>query len=327
MSGGVVATGVASGHGCSVHGHDLDQGHDDRPGHAHRPVDRAAQRRALRLTLLANAVFLVVEVVAGLATRSLALLADSAHMASDVAALVVALGAQHLLERPATDRHSYGLQRAEVLGAQANGIGLLVVAAWIIVTAVQRLGSPTDVHGGPLVVVALLGLAVNLVSVAILQRAAGESLNMRGAMLHMGLDAAGSVAAVIAGIAAVQGAHRVDPAVSILVAVLVLWSAWSLLRSTAHVLLEGTPRGVDPDAVTKALLAQAGVEAVHHLHVWSLASDVPALSAHVVLEGEQTLHDAQAAGGRLKELLDHRFGITHATLELECHPCAGPEER
>ena len=147
---------------------------------------------------------------------------------------------------------------------------------------------------------------------------------MRGAVLHMGLDAIGSVGAMVAGVAALAGSDRVDPAVSILVAALVLWSAWGLLRSTAHVLLEGTPRGVDPDVVTDALLAADGVEAVHHLHVWSLASDVPALSAHVVLEGEQTLHEAQAAGGRLKELLDHRFGITHATLELECHPCDDP---
>jgi cobalt-zinc-cadmium efflux system protein len=299
----------------------------DHGDHHHGAVDRASQRRALRLALGANAAFLVVEVVGGLATHSLSLLADAAHMASDVAALTIALIAQRLLDRPATGRHSYGFQRAEVLAAQANGIGLLVIAAGIVVTAGQRLGRPADVQGGGLLVVALLGLVVNLVSMVILQRAAGTSLNMRGAVLHMGLDAAGSVGAAIAGVAALQGANRVDPVVSILVAALVLWSAWSLLRSTAHVLLEGTPRGVDPVAVADALLAEDGVEAVHHLHVWSLASDVPALSAHVVLGGEQTLHEAQAAGGRLKELLDHRFGITHATLELECHPCDGPPER
>jgi cobalt-zinc-cadmium efflux system protein len=292
--------------------------------HHHVAVDRALQRRALRLALVANAAFLVVEVIGGLATHSLALLADAAHMASDVAALVIALVAQRLIERPATGTHSYGFQRAEVLAAQANGIGLVAIAAWIVVTAVQRLGSPSDVAGGGLLVVALLGLAVNLGSVVVLQRAAGDNLNMRAAVLHMGLDAVGSVGAAVAGVAALQGVDRVDPMISILVAALVLWSAWGLLRSTAHVLLEGTPRGVDPDAVADALLAEDGVEAVHHLHVWSLASDVPALSAHVVLGGEQTLHDAQAAGGRLKVLLDQRFGITHATLELECHPCDGP---
>jgi cobalt-zinc-cadmium efflux system protein len=297
----------------------------DHDHHAHHHVPGGARTRALRLTLLANAGFLVVEVVAGVATGSLALLADAAHMASDVVALVIALVAQQLLGRPATDRHTYGLQRAEVLGAQANGIGLVVVAAWIVVTAVPRLGDPSEVHGGGLLVVAALGLVVNLVSVVVLRRAAGDSLNMRGAVLHMGLDAIGSVGAMVAGVAALAGSDRVDPAVSILLAALVLWSAWGLLRSTAHVLLEGTPRGVDPDVVADALLGATGVAAVHHLHVWSLASDVPALSAHVVLEGEQTLHDAQAAGGRLKELLEHRFGITHATLELECHPCDDPQ--
>lgn len=306
-------------------------GHDH--GHSHglatgrTPVDRDAQRRALRWALLANAGFLVVEVVTGIATNSLALLADAAHMASDVVALVIALAAQRLLARPATGTHSYGMQRAEVLGAQANGIGLLVVAGWIVFEAVRRLGDPAHVAGGWLLVVALLGLAVNVASLVVLRRAAGQSLNMRGAVLHMGLDAAGSVGAAVAGAAALWWeADRVDPLVSILVAALVLWSAWSLLRSTAHVLLEGTPRGVDPDSVAAALLGEPDVEAVHHLHVWSLASDVPALSAHVVLGGERTLHEAQAAGGRLKHLLDDRFGITHATLELECHPCEGPED-
>src|SRR4051812_482761 len=149
--------------------------------HDHGPVDRGAQRRALRLTLVANAAFLVVEVVGGLATHSLALLADAAHMASDVAALVIALAALHLLERPATDRHTYGLQRAEVLGAQANGVALLGVAVWITIAAVHRLDQPADVHGGGLLVVAVIGLVVNLASVVALSRSAGESLNMRGA--------------------------------------------------------------------------------------------------------------------------------------------------
>lgn len=295
--------------------------------HQHAGGDRAAQGRALRIALVANGTYLVVEIVGGLATGSLALLADAAHMASDVAALLIALLALRLLSRPATGTHTYGLQRAEVLGAQANGIGLLVVALWIVLEAVRRLDEPTEVAGGALLVVALLGLVINLGSLIVLRHAAGDSLNMRGAVLHMGLDAAGSVGAMIAGAAALWwDADRVDPFVSILVAALVLTSAFGLLRSTARVLLEGTPRGVDPEVVTHAILAEPDVEAVHHLHVWSLASDVPALSAHVVLGGERTLHDAQSASGRLKELLEHRFGISHATIELECHPCDGPED-
>jgi cobalt-zinc-cadmium efflux system protein len=300
--------------------HDHHHHPHDHAGHAH-----GARGRALTIALAANATFLVVEVVAGLATRSLSLLADAAHMASDVAALSIALVAQRLLARPATGRHSYGLQRAEVLGAQANGIVLLAAAGWIVVEALERIRDPADVRGGWLLVVALGGLAVNLGSLVVLRSAAGDSLNMRGAVLHMSLDAAGSVGAALAGAAVLLwDVDEADPVVSLLVAALVLWSAWSLLRATTHVLLEGTPRGLDPDTVSDALLDDADVEAVHHLHVWSLASDVPAMSAHVVLNGERTLHDAQASAERLKGLLEHRFGITHVTLELECHPCDGP---
>jgi cobalt-zinc-cadmium efflux system protein len=205
---------------------------------------------------------------------------------------------------------------------------LLVVAGWIIYEAIARIGEPADVVGGGLLVVATIGLIVNLVSAVLLARAQGRSLNMRGAFVHMSMDAAGSVAAMAAGIAAiVWDADWVDPVASILIALAVLWSAWGLLRDTAQVLLEGTPRGMDPASVEAALAADNEVEAVHHLHLWNLASDVPALSAHVVLRGEVSLHDAQASGDRLKAVLADRFGITHATLELECHPCdPAPDE-
>lgn len=292
----------------------------------HHDGTGTGRRRALRFALVLNAAYLGVELVVGLAIGSLSLLADAAHMASDVGALAIALVAQHLLARPPTRRHSYGLQRADVLGAQANGIVLLVAAGWIMTEAVRRLDAPNDVAGGWLLLVALVGLLVNLVSLVVLRRSAGGSLNMRAAVVHMGLDAAGSLGAAVAGAAALWwDADEVDPAMSIVVAALVLWSAWKLLRSTAHVLLEGTPPGVDPAEVTRALLAAEGVDAVHHLHVWSLASDLTALSAHVVLQGEQTLHEAQQAGYRLKGLLEARFGIGHATLELECHPCDPPD--
>jgi cobalt-zinc-cadmium efflux system protein len=290
-------------------------------GHSHG-VSRSTQRRALWVALAANGGFLVAEVVGGLAFRSLALLADAAHMLSDVAGLAIALVAQRLLDRPATAKHSYGMQRAEVLGAQANGLTLLAVSGWIVFEAVRRIGDPTDVVGGGVIVIASLGLAVNLGSAVVLSRARGSSLNMRGAFLHMAVDAAGSVAAIAAGLAVLLwDAGWVDPVASIVIAALVLWSAWGLLRDTFHVLLEATPRGMDPEAIEAALLADADVEAVHHLHLWNLASDVPALSAHLVLEGEPTLHEAQASGQRLKSMLEARYSISHATLELECHPC------
>jgi cobalt-zinc-cadmium efflux system protein len=286
----------------------------------------AERRRALWWSLGANGGFLVVEVVAGFAFASLALLADAAHMATDASGLAIALAAQTLAARPASARHTYGLARAEVLGALVNGVVLVASAGWIFYEAVQRLGTPEPVDGGGVVVVATLGLGVNVASALALRRVAGRSLNLRGAYLHMALDAAGSVGAIAAGLAVLlAGADWVDPFVSILVGLLVLWSTWSLLRDTVQVLLEGTPRGISVATVQEAITAQAGVREVHHVHVWDLASETPALSAHVVLDGEPSLHDAQLRGDGLKAMLARRFGIAHATLELECHDCEAPD--
>ncbi|HEU4480514.1 MAG TPA: cation diffusion facilitator family transporter [Actinomycetota bacterium] len=294
------------------------------PGHQHEPT-RAHQRRALVWVLVVNALYTAIEIVAGLAFDSLALLADAAHMATDVAALGVALFAHRLVERPVSERHSYGLVRAEVLGASINALLLMAASVWIVVEAAGRIGSPADVDGAGAVVVATIGLAVNLVSALVLSRSAGQSLNMRGALLHMVADAVGSVGAIAAGvIVVVWSADRADPIVSVGIAALVAWSAWRLLKEATHVLLEGTPAGVDPGAVVGALRDDVDVEEVHHVHLWSLASDVPALSAHVVLKGEMTLHEAQLHGERLKRLLRERFRIDHSTLELECHACDPP---
>lgn len=285
-------------------------------------ADRSAQRRALRTALVANAVFMGAEVAGGIVFGSLALLADAAHMLSDVAALGVALVALRLSERPHSERHTYGLQRAEVLGAQANAVALVAVSVWIFYEAARRLAEPRPVEGLGLVIVASVGLAVNVGSAVLLARTAGRSLNMRGALLHMTLDAAGSVAAIAAGVVVVLGGTTLaDPAVSIAIALLVVWSAWTLFRETTQVLLEGAPKGIDVRDAERIIASDPAVEDVHHVHVWSLASDVPALSAHVVLAGEVSLHDAQLHGARLKAALAERLGIRHATLELECHGC------
>ena len=285
-----------------------------------------AQRRALRIALGLNGVFLVAEVVGGIVFNSLALLADAAHMATDVAGLAIALLAQRLLDQPASARHTFGLQRAEVLGALANGLLLLATAGYVTYEGVRRLAEPPQVEGTGLLIVASLGLAANLVSAWLLARARGRSLNMRGAYLHMLADAAGSVGAIAAGVAVVVfAADWVDPLASLGIAALVVWSSYGLLRDTVHVLLEGTPRGLDAEAVEQALRSAGGVESVHHVHLWSLASDVPAASAHVVLAGEVSLHAAQQRAEELKTLLDERFGIAHATLELECHVCEPAE--
>jgi cobalt-zinc-cadmium efflux system protein len=294
-------------------------------GHRHQHPDRGAQRRALLIALVANAGYLVVEIIGGLAFHSLALVADAAHMASDVVALGVALAAQVLMTRPATARHSFGLKRSEVLGAQFNGAVLIAVSIIIVVEAVGRLHSTADVIGPGVVAVASAGLVVNLTSAVFLRRSQGQSLNLHGAFLHMAADAAGSIGAIVAGLAAWWwAADWVDPIASILIALLVAWSAWGLLRDTTNVLLEGSPRGIDPDSVREAIAADPAVDTVHHVHLWSLASDEPSLSAHVVLRGEITLHEAQQRGDALKAMLADRFDIEHSTLELECHACDAP---
>jgi cobalt-zinc-cadmium efflux system protein len=289
---------------------------------------RAEQRRALWIVLGANAVLMLGQIVAGIAFHSLTLLADAVHLVSDVSGLALAILAFRLAGMPATPRHSFGLQRAEVLAALGNAIILFAAAVWIFVEAARRLATPADVDGGGMVAVALAGLVVNVGSAWLLGRVRGRSLNMRGAFLHLSTDALSSLGALAAGLAVVAwGADRADPIVAIGVGVLVLWVTWRLVADSTHVLLEGTPKGIDPAEVERALLGEGGVADVHDLHLWSLASDVAALSSHVVLAAgsELTVHDAQARGERLKEMLDERFGIKHATIELECHGDHPPE--
>ncbi|MGH2789236.1 MAG: cation diffusion facilitator family transporter [Actinomycetota bacterium] len=288
----------------------------------HQHGDRNVQRRALWIALGINASYMVAEVIGGIAFNSLALLADAAHMFSDVIGLGIALYAQQLMLRAASARHTYGFQRAEVLGALANGVTLVAVVGWIGFEAVRRLMDPEPVRGAGLLVVAVIGLLINLGSAVILGRAQGRSLNMRGAFIHMAADAAGSVAVIVAALGVlIWGASWVDPLASFAIAILVLWATWGLLRDTVHVLMEGAPRHLKLDEVEDAMASQEGVREIHHLHLWNLASDVPALSAHMLLRSGDSLHDAQLQGDRLKALLHERFGIEHATLELECHSC------
>lgn len=292
----------------------------DMHDHPHSPQD--LRSRALWIALGANAAFMFIEFAAGLITGSLALLADAAHMLSDVAALGIALIAQRLVARPHSARHTFGLQRAEVLGAQANGVLLAIAAVVIGYESFHRLAQPAQLEAGPILVVGTIGLAINLGSAVILSRAAGRSLNMKGAYTHMLMDAAASVGVIVAAAAiAIWGATWADPAVSLAIAVLVGWSAWGLLRDTTQVLLEGTPHGMNPVEVEAFLRSDPVVTDVHHLHLWNLASDTPAMSAHIVLDGEMTLHEAQGHGERLRVAVAKEFSVEHTTFELECHSC------
>ena len=286
----------------------------------HDSRHHASSGRILRLALTANAVLLVVQVGGAMAFASLALLADAGHQGSDVGALLIAVVAQALAGRAPSDNYTFGLRRAEVMGALLNAAMLLAVAAWVVVEASRRIGDPPDVSGWGVLVLGAAGLLVNGGCALLLHRSADRSLNVRGATLHLMGDAAGSVGVVVAGVAVVLwSADWVDSAVSYLIAGLLLRTGAGLVRRTTRVLLEGTPPGIDVRELSTLITAHEHVNGVHHLHVWSVDSLTVALSAHVEVAAD-SLHDAQIVATELERQLALR-GVDHATLALECHPC------
>ena len=309
-------------HDAPGHGHAHGNGHAHAHGLGHA---RGANRRRLAIVLALSAAYMVAEVVGGAIANSLALLADAGHMLSDVAALALALLALRIAERPATARRTYGFHRAEILAALANGAALLAIAGFVVVEAWQRLHDPPAVDGALLIGVATGGLLVNLVGLRVLHAGRDDSLNVRGAWLHVLADAMGSVGAIVAGVLLLAfGWAWADPAASVLIALLVVASSWSLLRETVAVLMEGAPGGVDVDAVREAMLGVEGVTAVHDLHVWSITSGMVALSAHVrAADGASGDALLRALGAVLRA----RFGVAHTTIQVErdvledCAPC------
>lgn len=263
-----------------------------------------------------TAAFLVAEVVGGLLTNSLALLSDAAHMATDVIALAIALVAVRLSRKPADAKRTYGYARMEAIGAMINGGLLFLVAGYILWEAIGRFSSPPDVASTGMLVIAAIGLCINLVSMRLLKAGSGDNLNMKGAYLEVWSDMLGSVG-VIAGAILIKltGWTIADPIIAVLIALWVLPRTWTLLKGAWQVLMQGVPEGLDLTAVRKALLEHAGVAEVHDLHAWALGSKEPILTAHVVMkEGLAPLdgvHDALAS------MLDERFGIEHATLQVE----------
>lgn len=285
-------------------------GHQHGPGHA-----QGTSSRRLAIALGLSFTYMVAEVVGGVLTGSLALLADAGHMLSDVAALALALFAAWVASRPSGLRWTYGRVRAEILAALAQGVALVAVAVFVVIEAVERLGAPQPVQGLGVLSIATGGLIVNLISLAILSKGKDESLNVRGAWLHVMADALGSVGAMLAGaLVFFFGWMWADPAASLLIAVLVVWSAWHLIREALDVLMEAAPQGLDPDAILEALCGMAGVRSVHDLHVWSLGSRQIALSCHVVVSAEVP---GDSLLSQTYALLGSRFGIDHATIQVE----------
>ena len=282
---------------------------------AHPGGARGKNRRALAVVLALTASFTVIEVVGGLLTGSLALLADAGHMLSDNLSLGIALFATWLAGRPATPERTFGYQRAEILAALANGVTLVAISTWIFIEAYSRLWEPPEILGKPMLAVAALGLLVNALSAIILSRSAGENLNAQGALRHVIADALGSVGAIMAAaIILLTGWRYADPLVSAAIGLLILGSSWKLLRDSTNVLLEATPRGIDAEDVGRSMAGAQGVEEVHDLHIWTITSGFPALSAHVLVGQSEDCH---ARRRDLEDLLLREYGIEHTTLQVD----------
>jgi cobalt-zinc-cadmium efflux system protein len=296
-----------------VHAHE----HQRPPG---TPATRDDEKRVF-LAMLLTAGFMAVEVVGGLLAGSLALLADAGHMLTDAAALGFAWLAFRLARRPADAQRSYGYHRFQILAAFLNGVVLVVIAVWIVFEAVRRLNEPVEILGGLMLAVATVGLVVNIAAFAILHSGNRENLNVRGALLHVVGDLLGSLAAIVAAIVIILTDWTpIDPLLSVLVALLILRSAWMLVRQSTHVLLEGTPSEIDVSRLKAELVDRVPeVDDVHHVHVWTLASGklVMTLHAHVRSDayGEHVLQT-------IVSVCRERFGVDHVTVQIEHGRCA-----
>jgi cobalt-zinc-cadmium efflux system protein len=271
--------------------------------------------RALAIVFVLTTAFTVAEIVGGLVTGSLALLADAGHMLSDDFSLGLALLAVWLAGRPATPQRSFGYKRAEILAALANGVTLIAISIWIFYEAFQRFMDPPEILGGWMLAVAVSGLAVNVVGMMILSRSGGESLNVQGALRHVLADLFGSIGAIAASLVIIfTGWRYADPIISVLIGFLVLGSSWKLLRDSINILLEATPQGIDANEVGAKMAEAEGVEEVHDLHVWTITSGFPALAAHVLVGRDENCH---ARRRDLEELLAREYGIEHTTLQVD----------
>ncbi|WP_439570818.1 cation diffusion facilitator family transporter [Sphingomonas sp.] len=292
-------------HGPAGHSH---SGH----GHSHAPADFG---RAFAIGTVLNLGFVLVEGLAGIATGSMALLADAGHNLSDVLGLLIAWGGASLAKRPASRRFTYGLSSSTILGALANAVLLLFAVGAIALEAVQRLGSPAPVPGATVMIVAGIGIVINTATALLFMRGSKHDLNIRGAYLHMAADAAVSAAVVVGGaLILLTGKTWIDPALSLLIVAVILWSTWGLLRDSVTMALHAVPPGIDAEKVEETLATLPGVARVHDLHIWPMSTTQVALTAHLQMPGghpgDAFLHDVQ-------HRLEHEFGIHHMTLQIE----------
>jgi len=304
------------------HGHDHGHGHSHGHGHGggHHDHTAGAHPRALTIALCLSAAVLLAELAGAYFFNSLALLSDAAHMLTDVAALLIALLAVRIARKAADDRRTFGYKRLEILAAAFNALMLFAAAAYIFAAAIGRFREPEPIASTGMLAIAVLGLVVNLVAMRVLAAGRGENMAMQGAYLEVWADAIGSLGVIVAAILIrFTGALWIDPVVAVAIALWVLPRTWSLLRDTTNVLLEGVPKGIDLDEVRSAIADQAGVCDVHDLHVWSMSTSDISATVHVAIDGGAD-HDALRRA--VAHLLEHRFGIGHATIQVEREPCA-----
>ena len=288
--------------------------------HDHSKADGNIRRVMIALVLTGT--FMIVEVIGGILSGSLALLADAGHMLTDTMALALAAVAFRVSSRPADSKRSYGYQRFQILAAFVNGLSLLIIVGWILIEAVRRLMSPSEVIGPMMLAVATAGLFVNIFAFIVLHGGDKDNLNIRGAVLHVAGDLLGSVAAIVAAIVIIYTAWMpIDPILSILVALLILRSAWHLVKRSAHILLEGAPEWLDKDRMQERLVERVpAVNSIHHVHVWGLTPQHLMLTMHVALTGNPP--EPTAVVRRIKGVLREDFGISHSTIEIETVDCA-----
>lgn len=307
---------------------DTNDDHEHRDGHTrhhdndhdHKVAVTADSQRRVFWVMLLTGSYMIVQVIGGILSGSLALIADAGHMLSDTAALALAWFAFHLSSRPADPRRSYGYDRFQILAALLNGLTLFAIVGWILYEAVERLRDPVTVLAGPMLAVAMVGLLVNIAGFVVLHRGDRDNVNMHGALLHVLGDLLGSVAAIVAAIVIMAtGWMPIDPLLSVLVALIVLRSAWGLVRRSGHILMQGTPETVDPETVRKDLMGSLpSVVDVHHVHIWSLTNERTIATLHVrIAEGADQIETLTAVKARLS----HCFALDHSTVQVDGQTC------
>ncbi len=290
--------------------------HDHDHGHSHHHHGRGASKRALLTSLLIITLFLIVEIIGGFLTNSLALLSDAGHMLSDASALLLSLIALHLASRPPSAQKTFGMHRFEILAALINGVTLVVISLIILWEAYERLLNPPKVASGTMIVIATIGLLANIAAAFVLMRGDyKENMNVRSAYLHVLGDMLGSIGAILGGILMwAFGWYIADPLISVIVAILIMLSAWRVTKESVHILLEGAPSRLDTTLISEKLKQLSGVTAVHDLHVWTVTSGFESLTCHLIVEDHLPSYPILT---KALALLEQEFGITHATIQIE----------